>query len=210
MNQISSRFRIFWNPNRIKMHKLIFVFFILTSLHMQAQDRPYYYEIPEAPDQYTAAGVAVRLLDAFGFRYYWATEGLRDEDLNYQPTSDSRTSMATIKHIESLTQTVLNAALGMPNGGGRAELDTTYASVREHTLQMIQEASQALRGDNVDMEDRKIIYDGKNPRQYPFWNAINGPITDAIWHVGQIVTLRRTSGNPISSGINFMSGTKRD
>jgi len=177
---------------------------------MSAQDRPYYYEIPEAPEQYTAAGVAARLLDAFGFRYYWATEGLRQEDLTYQATADSRTSMETITHIESLTQMMVNAALGKPNAGGGVERDTTYAGVRQHTLEMIEQASRALKGDNVNMEDCNIVFEGKNPRSYPFWNAINGPITDAIWHVGQIVTLRRSSGNPIPSGVSFMTGTKRD
>ena len=45
--------------------------------------------------------------------------------------------------------------------------------------------------------------------EFPFWNLINGPISDAIYHVGQIVSFRRTSGNPIEKGVNVFLGEKR-
>ena len=30
----------------------------------------------------------------------------------------------------------------------------------------------------------------------PFWNMINGPLADALTHVGQINSWRRLAGNP--------------
>ena len=45
--------------------------------------------------------------------------------------------------------------------------------------------------------------------EFPVWNLINGPISDAIYHVGQIVSFRRTSGNPIEKGVNVFLGEKR-
>jgi len=45
--------------------------------------------------------------------------------------------------------------------------------------------------------------------QFPFWNVINGPISDAIWHTGQVVSFRRTSGNPFPKGVNVLTGKKR-
>jgi hypothetical protein len=44
----------------------------------------------------------------------------------------------------------------------------------------------------------------------PFWNAINGPLEDAVWHAGQIVTLRRMAGNPINSKVNFFMGKRNN
>lgn len=38
-----------------------------------------YYEIPEPAESYTTGGVLSRMMDGLGFRYYWATEGLRPE-----------------------------------------------------------------------------------------------------------------------------------
>ena len=44
----------------------------------------------------------------------------------------------------------------------------------------------------------------------PFWNIINGPISDALWHCGQVVMLRRASGNPFNSKVNVFSGKLRE
>ena len=45
---------------------------------------------------------------------------------------------------------------------------------------------------------------------FPFWNIINGPISDALWHCGQVVLLRRSSGNPFNSKVSVFSGKLRD
>jgi hypothetical protein len=39
---------------------------------------------------------------------------------------------------------------------------------------------------------------------------INGPIADALWHAGQVVTLRRVSGNPINPKVSVFNGRLRD
>ena len=44
----------------------------------------------------------------------------------------------------------------------------------------------------------------------PFWNQLNGPIEDAVWHSGQIVVFRRASGNPISKKISVSTGKVRE
>ena len=31
---------------------------------------------------------------------------------------------------------------------------------------------------------------------HPFWHMVNGPLADALTHVGQINTFRRLAGNP--------------
>jgi len=37
---------------------------------------------------------------------------------------------------------------------------------------------------------------------------LNGPIADALTHVGQVISFRRTSGNPIPKGVNVFMGIK--
>ena len=46
--------------------------------------------------------------------------------------------------------------------------------------------------------------------EFPFWNQLNGPIEDAVWHSGQIVAFRRASGNPISKKISVFTGKVRE
>jgi hypothetical protein len=47
---------------------------------------------------------------------------------------------------------------------------------------------------------------GGNYAEYPLWNMLNGPLADAIYHTGQIVTFRRTTGNPSNKRVNVFRG----
>ncbi len=38
----------------------------------------------------------------------------------------------------------------------------------------------------------------------------SGPIADALWHTGQIVSFRRSSGNPIPKGVNMLTGERSE
>ena len=50
-----------------------------------------YAEIPPMTGDYTPGKVAARVIDGLGFRYYWATEGLTEKDLEYKPSEEGRT-----------------------------------------------------------------------------------------------------------------------
>ena len=67
-----------------------------------------YYQIPDAPESYTQGAIAARMVDGLGFRYYWATEGLRSEDLQFRPGEDARSSEETIDHILGLSNVILS------------------------------------------------------------------------------------------------------
>ena len=45
------------------------------------QEKNYFYEIKEFEENYSSRSVVSRFVHSVGFRYYWATEGLRGEDL---------------------------------------------------------------------------------------------------------------------------------
>ena len=177
-----------------------FLLIVLITVTASSQTKLPYYEIPAAAAEYTAGAVASRIIDGLGFRYYWATEGITEKDLAFKPTSESRTSAETIDHILGLSQVTLNAVLKKPNG--KKETEMTFLQKRKKTLENLKKASDVLKV-SEDISQYKIIF-GK--KEYPFWNALNGPISDATWHVGQIVSFRRSSGNPISKGIQFLSG----
>jgi hypothetical protein len=59
------------------------------------------------------------------------------------------------------------------------------------------------------MKNVKLIFKGANgaAQEFPFWNQLNGPIADCIWHTGQIVSFRRSSGNPFTEKANVFMGT---
>ena len=82
---------------------------ISTSLFSQdkSEEMPYY-QIPDYPADYSPGNVVSRMIDGLGFRYYWATIDLREEDLNFKPSEEARTSLETLRHIHSLTRGILN------------------------------------------------------------------------------------------------------
>lgn len=175
---------------------------MLASLTAMAQrDTLPYAAFPPAPDHYSAGTVVARLLDGLGFRYFWATEGLRPTDLTFRPGPEARTSRETLEHIYYLSTMIINII-------DRNQTPTvqykTFEELRKATLDNIKKASTIIAGySNSDMENLKADFQGK---RLPFWNMINGPISDCLWHIGQVVSFRRSSGNPFSDKVELYLG----
>jgi hypothetical protein len=195
------------------MKKLtIAIMLVLAQTLLIAQDKTLpYYEIPPQPESFTAGGVASRMIDGLGFRFYWATEGLRAEDLAWKPGNETRTTEETITHIYEMTTIILNSTTNTPNVRSDNKPKLTFAEMRKVTLENLKKASENLRTKtDVEMGNLKIIFKREsNVQEYPFWNQINGPIADCLWHVGQVVSFRRSSGNPFTDKASVFTGTVR-
>lgn len=190
--------------------KIYFLAFVLfnTTITM-SQSKPYYYTIPDTPKSFTPNNVAARMVDGLGFRYFWATEGLTEKDLAYRPSEGARTTMETLEHISGLVEILANTVSMKPTKFDSPPAKLSFTELREKTLKNIQSASELLKQSNVKLEDMDMIFErGTNRNQFPFWNLVNGPISDALWHVGQVVSFRRGSGNPLPKGVNVLTGTK--
>lgn len=170
-----------------------------------------YAEIPQCPDSYTATAVVARMIDGLGFRYYWATETLREIDLSYRPDSTARTSFETMEHLLGLSQSILNAVTEKPNIRPFEKLDKDWPTLRRETLENLKQASEVLRRSaDIDLEKCEVIFQrGDKTSSFPFWHMINGQIADALWHTGQVVSFRRASGNPIDNRVNVFMGNLR-
>jgi len=184
----------------------LIVFLVLLSTIAYSQDNTEeqlpYYEVPEYSESYTAGTVAARMVDALGFRFYWASEGLNDNDLEYKPSGDVRSTAETIDHILDLSYIIVNSTLKQTNGKINTS-EMSYAEKRKQVLINLKTAADILR-ESDDISQYKIIF-GTN--EIPFWNQVNGPIADSIWHCGQLASFRRSSGNPINSNVNHFRGT---
>ena len=180
------------------MKYLLLVFTLInTTVSMgQSEEKLPYYEIPDYEESYSANAVAARMIDGLGFRYYWASEGLRDEDLNFKPNETGRATMETIEHIYGLSKFIRNNVLIDNKDANKAKL--AFEDMRKQTLLNLKIVSDVLRDSNAKFK--------LETTEVPFWNIINGPISDALWHCGQVVLLRRSSGNPFNSNVNLLSG----
>ena len=182
-----------------------------TGTTTSMQEKLPYEEIGDSPETYTSATVAARMIDGLGYRYYWATEGLREEDLNFKPSDDARTTMETIFHLYGLSGTIVNASKNAPNIRPAENVPEGYEPLRAATLKNLAEASEILKKNpDQDMSELKVIFqNGENRSEFPYWNMINGPIADAIYHTGQVVSFRRSSGNPMNPKVSVFSGKNR-
>ena len=174
---------------------------------MEDQSLPYKM-IPDYPVDYSPGNIVSRMIDGLGYRYYWATEGLRKEDLNFDPTEESRNTLQTLEHIYQLSVTIVNTANNIPNKRPLLPMDTSYQYLRKNTLINLQQASQLFANKNKkQIANIKVVFESNAKKsEFEFWHAINGFISDAIYHTGQIVSFRRMSGNPINSTVNVFMG----
>lgn len=189
----------------------IFLFSFL-CLSMTAQEQLPYHEIPDYPEDYGPGNVAARMIDGLGFRFYWATEGLTQKDLDYKPSEDGRTVFQTLQHIYGMSEMIKNAPLAKPNVRPMDISTLSYQDLRKGTLENLKAASESMIGKTAeDFENFEVIFQrDEKQTTFPYWNMINGMLSDCIYHAGQITMMRRASGNPINPNISVFRGRLRD
>ena len=191
------------------MRNILVTFIFLFTLSINAQtdkkeiDLPFS-EIGEYPADFSQANIISRMIEGLGYRYYWATKSLTENDLNYKSSEGARSTIQIIEHIYSLTMMISSSI-------EKKEFKFTsvtynYNELRTKTLLKLKYIHDELRS-NPDFSQLFIKFErGGTKMEFPFWNQINGPISDALWHCGQVVMNRRSSGNPLQSDVNVFVG----
>ena len=119
-------------------------------------------------------------------------------------------SLETLSHIYEVLRFARTAFTGERFVGSEPDSSIGLDEIREKTLTTIQEISDRLKMMSEDeFEQLPIRFQSRGKDlEFPFWNVINGPIVDAIYHVGQIVGFRRATGNPIDPRVNLFLGRR--
>ncbi|MGJ5642208.1 hypothetical protein [Formosa sp. S-31] len=192
---------------KFKLLIAVILFMQFSTMRAQENSELPYYEITEYAQNYTAGTVAARLIDGLGFRYYWVSEALTSKDLEYRLNEEGRSTLETLQHIYDLSTVIRDAALKVPHIKETLKKPMTYVELRSETLKNLKTASNIISKED-NLEQFNMVFRSPNgDKTVPFWNAINGPIEDAVWHCGQIAAYRRASGNSISSKVNHFMGT---
>jgi hypothetical protein len=154
-----------------------------------------YRVIPEYPPKISAGTILTRLLDGLGFRFYWATEGLRKADYEFRPSQDCMSVEELVRHTWGLVNWVVISATD-----NKYRRPAEAERIREQVLEMVLFLRDEMSNISVG-ELSETTIDGRS-----FWHIINGPIADTLTHVGQINSFRRLSGNPVPKA-NVFTGT---
>ena len=165
-----------------------------------------YTEAGEFPADYGPGSIVARTIDGLGYRYHWATAGLTERDLAVRPTPEARSLRETLDHVYNLSAMTLNAGPGAFVERQTAD-ELSFTDLRAATLRNLSTASERFRGlSATDFETLQIRFRKDGEAGAPIWYLLNGPLADAIYHTGQIVTLRRMNGNPINPNVNVFRG----
>ena len=193
------------------MRALFFILLGLYHLNIMSQTSEYFKDISKYPTEINNGNIISRMLNGLGYRYYWATAKLKENDLIYRPSKDAYSTKETMVHIFTLSKTVYNTTLSKINERPDIDIPGDYESIRNETLQFLEKASKNFSNLNgEELDEMKIKFNrGGTIKSFPIWNLLNGPIADAIYHTGQIVSFRRTTGNPIDSSVNVFMGSYR-
>ncbi|MCZ7645321.1 MAG: hypothetical protein M5U26_08555 [Planctomycetota bacterium] len=157
-------------------------------------------DISIPPERTNPGAILARFVDALGFRYRWATEGLREADLDFTPGQGCMTLRKLLEHVHGLA---VFADVGL---GGTKPADGAAPAglegLREATLRRL----HGLRGRMAGLEagDFAGFRVERKGETLPFWFLLNGPLADALTHVGQISAWRRLNGNPWPGANVFM------
>lgn len=198
----------------MKLTYLIIIFSLIGSDLVLGQNEnqmsdSLFQSIPDYPSEYSAINVAIRLIDGLGYRYHWASKNLREKDIEYSPGNEGQTALETLQHIYDLSETIVRVIQGNVIDVTKEQEIPDYPELRQRTLENLWEARTSLQEVN-SLDSLKVVYQrGERQSAFPFWNLINGHISDALYHTGQIVSFRRTSGNPIEPKVNVFSGKNR-
>ncbi len=156
--------------------------------------------IPDPPALLSAGAVLGRMADGIGFRFRWATEGMRGEDLAFKPADGCMTLGELLAHILELLSWVAESIGIEP----RWELKDSgdYAAVRGRVLELAALVSGRFKA----MSDAEVsgcrIKSSRGDTQ-PVWNMVNGPLSDSLTHIGQILSWRRIAGSPAAQADVF-------
>ena len=187
------------------MKKFLIVILTINSLNVSAQnDNLPFKELGAYSEEFSPNNIVARMIEGLGYRFYWATESLTDKDLKYKPSEDSRSSLQTLEHIYGLSVFILYTFEGKEYDFSQDEM--TFTELRNGTLKNLKIVYDMLN-ENADISQMQVRLNlNGQSLAFPFWNAINGPISDSLWHTGQIVSFRRASGNPINPKVNVFIG----
>lgn len=167
-----------------------------------------FHSLPAPPaDTPCGSTVLARLVDGLAFRYRWATHGLDREDLRFRPCDDAMTLDELLDHLRYLARwmhTNVRAAKLSHDPVPYPECCAGLADPAGDPDVLIHQTLSALadlRADILDLGEegltRVVLIGGREPTAFPVWNLINGPLSDALTHVGQVTSWRRILGKPV-------------
>ena len=191
--------------------RTVLIFLVLISTELKAQGH-FFSDISNTPETISASHILAHNIRAIGFRYFWATQDLTPQDLEFRPSGGARSTQETLEHLYGLAMMIASAVEDEIFQRPTEQQLWSYSKLRDETITLLEAAYfKALKLSDEDLQGVQIRFQSTSgERSFPIWNLIHGPLADAQYHIGQLVSFRRSSGNPIAPKLNVFLGTKNN
>lgn len=151
----------------------------------------HFYVISDPPAEVRGATAIARMVDGLGFRYRWSLEGVDERFLDYRPVAEAMNVRELLLHIHFLA-THIHACF-VDQEEIKCEASSLYG-IKHETRAILHKVRETLvRMSDEELAVKRVIRKAGHA-EFPFWFFINGPLADALTHVGQISSWRRMAG----------------
>jgi hypothetical protein len=156
--------------------------------------------VPDPPALPGGGAVLGRMADGIGLRFRWATENMEGVDLAFRPAADCMTLGELLAHMVELLFWVAESVGLEPRRDLKDSSD--YAHVRGRVMDLAASFSARFKG-MTDAEVAACSITSSRGDTQPVWNIVNGPLSDSLTHIGQILSWRRIAGSPAAQADVF-------
>lgn len=166
--------------------KLVLIFSLFMSSFSYSQDnltKLPYNKRPKYPKKITAGIVMAKMVDELGYKYYWATDSLLNDELRYTFHSGNLPRLL-LKGVSQMSENIINST---SENKMKSELkleEMSFEDLRKNTLFNLKEASSIL----IKNSDTSFFLN---------WNLFMKSIAFSDTYCDQIILFRENIGNPI-------------
>jgi hypothetical protein len=138
--------------------------------------------LPDPPIASSGVAILRRFVQALGFRLRWAADGLDDDIATFEAGNGSMSVGALMAHIAALADTIVRMLGGE---SVKRPPDAGFTELVAYALDRLAAADDWLAAHPDDLDSVDMLA-----------QLCNGPVADALTHVGQLVSWRRLAGSP--------------
>ena len=177
----------------MNLEKLILIFSLFIYSFSFSQDNisqlPYNKK-PKYPKKITAGIVMAKIIDELGYKYYWATDSLLNDELRYR-FSSSNLPRLLLKGVYQMSENIINYTSENKTKPELKLEEMSFEDFRKNTLLNLKEASSIL----IKNEEASLFLN---------WDLFMKPIAFSDTYCDQIILFRENIGNPVKIKNDFI------
>ncbi|WP_166962366.1 hypothetical protein [Yeosuana marina] len=171
----------------------LFIFYLLQIQHSEAQ-LPYSKTVKY--NKKSEGKVIAKMLDDLGYKYYWVTDSLMNDELNSN-FHTGKLPRLLLKDVYVISENIINSISNKQKQSKLKKVNISFNEIRKNTLLNLKEASN-------------ILINNKEALLFLNWNDFLSSIAYAHAYCDQIILFRNAHGNTVKRNDKFIKNKQKD